>query len=153
MTPSGWCCARSASSALRIRATLASRRALRLRDRSSPSTASRFHWWRTSTPPQWPRINSSQRSGRCSRGGVLGVAAFAAGLPGLLERPRAAHHDQAARKGEVRRQRFNGEGLDGTFFDAPMTGCGLDKKGGGANASKACACLKSLGGLPLIWSR
>lgn len=80
-------------------------------------------------------------------------AAFGTGLPGLFDGALAAHHDHAARKGEVRRQRFNGEGMDGTLFNPAMPEVGLDKKGVACHASKAWACLRSLGWLPLIWSR
>ena len=73
------------------------------------------------------------------------VAAFGAGVPGLFDRPLAAHHDQAARKGEVRLQRFDGEGVDATLFNPAVPAPGLDKKGVPFNASNACACLKSLG--------
>lgn len=68
---SGWCSASRASSALRIKATLASRLALRLREASSPSKASRRQWLRTSTPPQCPRINPSHCSSRCFPGSQL----------------------------------------------------------------------------------
>lgn len=80
-------------------------------------------------------------------------AAFGAGVPGLFDRPLAAPHDQAARKGEVRLQRFAGEGVDGTLFHPAVPAPGLDKKGVATNASSARACWKSLGWLPLIWSR
>ena len=73
--------------ALRIRATLASRLALRERESSSPMRASRRQWLRISTPPQCPRINVSHCSGwyclgRCA--GQVG-ARFGTGGTGLFD--------------------------------------------------------------------
>ena len=47
---------RRAKRALRMRAGLASRLGLRLRERSSPMSAARRQWLRFSTPPRWPQI-------------------------------------------------------------------------------------------------
>ena len=140
---------------LRIKAALASRLALRLREGSSPICCvpapmiAHLH----SAPVPANQFEPAFVAVFFGQGTRQVVAAFRAGLPGLFDGALTAHHDHAARKGEVRRQRFNGEGMDGTLFNPSMPEVGLDKKGVAFNASSAWACLKSLGWLPLIWSR
>lgn len=68
------------------------------------------------------------------------IAALGAGLAGLLEGPLAAQHDQAAGIGEVDRQGFDGEGVQGSFFDPAVAALGLDKKGVLVRASIPRAC-------------
>ena len=81
------------------------------------------------------------------------VAAVAAGLAGLFDRALAAHHDQAAGKGEVGRQGLEGKGMEASHFDPAVTAVGLDKKGVLGKASRPRARWSKCGWLPLIWVR
>ena len=78
------------------------------------------------------------------------IARLGAGGSAFLYRALAAHHDQGASMRKVRRQRFYGPGVDGSLFNASVSGSGFDKKGVFWSRSKACARLKSLGWLALI---
>jgi len=90
-------------------------------------------------------------------GGGLGagqvVADFVGGDGGAQHRAGAAHDDQGARVGEVRRERFDRKGVDAAGDEAAVAGIGEEKKGVCAWALSDSACASSLGWLPLIWSR
>ena len=68
----------------------------------------------------------------------------------------AAHDDDAAGEGKLRRARLEGKSGEGAHFYSAATAGRLDKKGGAgrasnaaAAASNACACASSEGWLPL----
>lgn len=69
---------------------------------------------------------------------------------GLFDGALVAQDDHGVGSGEVRRQRFDGEGMDLAGFDAAMGGVGPGKKGGFWSASRPWACFNRRGWLPLI---
>ena len=81
------------------------------------------------------------------------VAGFGGGVAGFFEGALAAQHDQAAGKGEVDLQGFDGKRVELADFDPAVAAGRLGKKGVPGRASWARACLRSLGWLPLIWKR
>lgn len=81
------------------------------------------------------------------------VAGFQRALARFLDGALTAHDDQRPGSGKVGFERFDGEGMNGALFDPSVSGAALSKKGVPLRASRFCACLKSLGWLPLTWKR
>jgi hypothetical protein len=81
------------------------------------------------------------------------IMGFGGREAGLFNRASIAHDNQSAREGEVGRQWLDGKGVEGAGVDASVSGLTEDKKGVSLRASKAWACLKSLGWLALICRR
>jgi len=78
------------------------------------------------------------------------IVRFGGRLSGLFDRPFVMLNDQGACIGEIRRQRFNGEGMEPPEVNPSVSGLEIGKKGVSGSASKLWACLKSRGWLPLI---
>jgi len=69
------------------------------------------------------------------------VGSLAGGFDGAL----AAHDNQAAGEGEVRRERVEGEGVQAAVFDPAVAASCLEKKGVPGTASHACAWASKVG--------
>ena len=81
------------------------------------------------------------------------IVGLGGGQPRLFDRPLIMLNNQSARKGEVRRQRFDGEGMEPTEVNSSVVRLQIGKKGVSWSASRPWACLKRPGWLPLIWRR
>lgn len=81
------------------------------------------------------------------------VARFDGGQVGALLSALAPHHDQAAGKGKVGSERFDGKGMDLPEFDTSMADLAVGKKGVLGVASRVWASWYKWGWFPLIWNR
>lgn len=73
------------------------------------------------------------------------VAAFGGRSAGFFEGALAAHDNQAAGKGEVGGQGFDGEGVELALLHPPVGAGGVGKKGVAGKASSFWACWKRRG--------
>ena len=78
------------------------------------------------------------------------IVRFGGGPASFFDRALVAQDDQRAGPGEVRRQRFDGEGMELADFNPSVGGVGLGKKGVSGSASRPWACCHRRGWLPLI---
>lgn len=81
------------------------------------------------------------------------VMGFGGGVAGPFDGALVAHDDHGAGAGEVRRQGFDGEGMDLAEFDPSVRGMGVGKKGVLGRASRPWARSNRRGWLSLIWKR
>ena len=73
------------------------------------------------------------------------IMGFGGGPAGLFDRALVAQDDHGAGSGEVRGQRFDGEGMNLADFNPSVGGLGVGKKGVSGSASRPGASLKRPG--------